>query len=258
MRRMVLAFAVSAMLVSGAMAKTDDLGITTTVTTGLYGSYYFRGAKLATNGIATDATVLDNITPRLTAKGYFWNYVRTGGGPGVANNVAAVENDYDVSLSWTAPWAKDLMTFTAGHVYYDELLAAVGPDTAELYGALTFNVPWSPSVSAYYQYKKLTRAPAGTRAIGTYIKLSAGNSWALGKNGWSGSVSGWVGFDTNRLRKGGFQDANIRTALSYELSPGLSVSPAIDWVMPGVRVKKLSTGFVVPVPSVTFAWSKSF
>ncbi len=249
MRNVFLACSIGLLLLGSAMAKDDSLGVTTTLTTGLNGSYYFRGAKLATNGLASDATVAYAISPRLSAKVYYWNYLRTG-----APRTDALENDYDLSLTWTPPIAKDLMSFTLGTVYYDELRAAMGADTAEAYAGVTFNVPWSPSLFGYYQFKKVP----GAKSVGSYLRFSVSNSYALGQAGWTGTITGWAGFDTNRLAKGAFQDAGLRTALAYELSPGLTVGPAIDWIIPGPKLHKLRTGFVTPVPSLGFAWSRSF
>jgi len=259
MRRLLLACAVSGMLVTGAMAKDDSLGVTTTLTTGLNGSYLFRGTKLATNGLASSAAVKYDISRRLVVKGTLWNYTRLG-----SPHTDAIENDYDVCLSWTPPVAKDLFTLSVGNTYYDRLKAGAPYDASEFYGAVALNVPWTPTLTGYYQYLKPNRVAAGSKTSGGYLRFSVGNSFKM-KGGWTAGISGWAGISTGasniysaRLRKGGFQDAGIRTNFTYELSPGLTITPGVDWIIPGVQLRKLSTGFVVPNPGVNFAWTRSF
>ncbi|NUP98333.1 MAG: hypothetical protein HUU35_00615 [Armatimonadetes bacterium] len=242
MRTLGLSLGVIALLgTSPAHAIPIDVG----VSGALIGNYVFRGARLLGIGLQNDAYATFGLTPRLSATAYLWQYILLDAGKGIA------EGDYDASLSYTPGWFNDLVTATAGYVYYDVnnspgSAAFLGRDTQEAYAGLDFALPWSPAIYAWYDFDN---------AVGTYLRASAGNSFGLGASGWNLDVLGAVGFDFGRTN--GFQDGLVRTALSYELEPGLTLGPAVDWWFPSSRIDPGADGFR-PVLSLVAAYNNSF
>lgn len=249
MKKFALAGGLAAMLLATTAAQAE-VGLDVSATASMIGNYVFRGARRNPLGVQADLLASYAVTPRLSLNGYLWHFTQ------LETGTMAVENDYDVSMTYTPSWFNDLFTVTAGWIYYDLAHAtAAAPDTAEAYGSLTLNRwGWNPTVTAYYNYDKNT---------GTYLKLSAANSYALGESGWNLDLLGAVGFDFGRpnvvgaTKIDGFNDALIRTGLSYELQPGLTFGPAIDWIIPDTKVDA-TVDTVRPVYSVGFAYSKTY
>ena len=244
MRKFALMCGVVAALLSAPSAQAiglSDVG----VSTGLYGNYIFRGARLDPTGLASDAYATFNLSNRLTVTPYIWNWTAAEGSKN------SLETDYSAWLSWVPPIFNDKVTLTGGYIYYDIQRAAFGLDTQEAFLGIDVDCIGSPALYIYQDFDTF---------VGTYINASAGHSWDLGESGWTLDVSGAIGFDVGRLGasgNGGFQDAVVSTGFSYDLGGGLSFGPAIDWWFPSNAIDP-TTDVCRPVGSLGFSWSKEY
>lgn len=214
MRRGIL-FAMGVILLGGGSARAieGEWGVSTT----LAGQYIFRGVKVGPAGLMNDAAASFELSPRLSADAYIWQYIQLDNGTGFG------EHDYDLSLTYVPRIFRDKVSLTGGYIFYDvnndpTASAFLGTDTQEAYGIVSVDVPWSPYVAAFYDFDSFT---------GTYLKVGAGRDWVLGDSGWTLGTSASAGFDFGRTN--GWQDVLVRGALSYELQPGLTFGPAVDF-----------------------------
>jgi len=238
MRKFALMCGVVAAVLSAPSAKAvslSDIG----VSTGLYGNYIFRGARLDAVGLASDAYATFDLSGRLTATPYVWNWTALTGSKN------SLETDYSAWLSWVPPMFNDKVTLTGGYIYYDIQRAAFGADTQEAFFGIDIDWYGSPALYAYYDFDTF---------VGTYLNASAGHSWDLGSN-WTFDLSGAIGWDFGRISQ--FQDGVISTGLSYDFGDGFTVGPAVDWWFPTDTIDPTANNFR-PVYSLGFSYSKEY
>ncbi len=239
MRRFALMCGLVAALLSVSSARAislSDVG----VSSGLYGNYVFRGARLDAVGLASDAYATFDLTDRLTVTPYVWNWTALTGAK------TSLETDYSAWLSWVPPIFDDKVTLSAGYIYYDIQRAAFGRDTQEAFLGFDINMLGSPALYVYQDFDNF---------VGTYINASAGHSWELGNSGWTLDVSGAIGWDIGRISQ--FQEGLLSTGLSTDLGSGLSFGPAIDWWFPSDAIDPTANNFR-PVYSLGFSWAKEY
>jgi len=228
------------LLVIGATASQAKLGVDATASTGLFGRYVFRGARLSSTSLQTDLALTKQFSSQLTGTAYFWT---THALAPAAGDIRFQEADYDISLNWkpSSVWG-----LTGGWVYYD----AIHPgwdyaDTAEIYGKLDFH-GWkgAPGISLFYDHQN---------AVGLYGDLHASKSFPI-SDGFVLNTYGEVGFNFNAEK---MTHGLIRTAVGIDLGHGWSASPRVDWWFPTAFSDAAANGFR-PEVAATIAYSTNF
>jgi len=171
MRRFALMCGLVAALLSVSSARAislSDVG----VSSGLYGNYVFRGARLDAVGLASDAYATFDLTDRLTVTPYVWNWTALTGAK------TSLETDYSAWLSWVPPIFDDKVTLSAGYIYYDIQRAAFGRDTQEAFLGFDINMLGSPALYVYQDFDNF---------VGTYItrRPVIAGSWATAVGPWT-------------------------------------------------------------------------
>lgn len=219
--------------------------------TGIYGNYIFRGSRVAPVSLISSLGATYSLTDRFSVRGAVWTFVPLAKeNPG--SHIGLGETDVDLAASYRL---LEKLTLSAGWRTYQQSNAIFGtPDSSEVYGGATLDIPWRPSVYVYYDYENF---------VGTYVNVSAANRFPLGENGWSAVLSGAVGFHFGSLptvgggsvKVDGFNDAVVRTGLEYDLGHGWAAGPAVDW---WYARDIISPQNFRAVPSATLTYSQAF
>jgi len=231
---------VAGLLLALGTASHAKLGVDATMTTGLFGRYIFRGARLSPTSLQTDLTLTKAFSNKWSATAYLW------ADHALAPNAGQVrfqEADYDFSVNWKPSTVWGL---TAGWVYYDIIHPGWdGPDTAELYGKLDF-YGWkcAPGISLFYDHQN---------AVGLYGDIHASKSFSLGEK-FTLNTYGEVGFaeKSDKMTHG-----LIRTALAIDLGEGWTATPRVDWWFPTAFADPSANGFR-PEVAATIGYTTSF
>lgn len=167
--------------------------------------YVLHGASRG-QGMSLQPSLRYNIVDTLTAS--LWSNVRLEGSLGVS------ETDYALDWAW-ARWAPAKLS--AGWVYYDANRALVGPETAELFVGVDFDLPAQPSLYLWYDYDAYP---------GLFWDLGVKHQVLLPDYRGTVDLSGQLLFDTGRLNR--YYSAALSVAVSryigeWRVSPGLEL-----------------------------------
>lgn len=220
MKRAVWVAALAVLVTYGAARA--DVGVSYSASSRVAGAYIFRGSEVDDISLLSSLGASHWFNSRLGVRAGVYTFVPLGN---MGTNLGVAETDLEAGLTWK-PW--NLISLNAGWRTY-QLNSAyfVSPDFSEVSGGVTFNVPWSPTITANYRYDG---------GASTYVEATAGNRFKLGNNRWSLSLFGSAAFlyDSTQWAapvriRGGFSNAVLRTGLTYDLGEGWSLGPAIDW-----------------------------
>lgn len=231
---------VAGLLLALGTASQAKLGVDTTVSTGLFGRYVFRGARLSSTSIQTDLTLTKQFSSQISGTAYLWTTHAMAPANG---NPRWQEADYDVSLNWKP---SKVWGVTGGWVFYH----AIHPGfdyrhEAELYGKLDMYA-WngSPGIGLYY---------AHMTTPGLYGDLHASRSFNWGK-GVTLNTYGELGFNFHADK---MTHGLVRTAVNFDLGQGWSAGPRVDWWFPTAYADAAANGFR-PELAATIAYNTSF
>jgi hypothetical protein len=219
-------------------AARAEVGLSASASASVCSKYVFRGQVLGPLGLMGDASLEVRPLPKLALRAYGWKYLRLDSG---AKRLQEI--DYDLSATYRVLPKIDA---TAGIVYYDNWHEqSDGNDTAEWYAGATLDLPGQPGLFVYTDYRN---------SVGTMILGRASHTFATKLTRWSLDVSGEVGLHTRHTRHG-FNHAQGRAALTYDLGCGLSVGPAIDLYL---TPESVDPARARPVYSAALSWSRGF
>ena len=193
------------------------------------GKYIWRGQNLDDDPVLQPgfSATYGNLTAAIWSNLELTNYNDKSG--------AFTEIDYSVDYSSTIPGAEGI-GFSLGTIYYDfpgtDSSGEPIPGTTEFYGALSFDVPMSPSVTFYYDVDEVSDGLYISTAIGhtleifelepdVPIAMELGASYGYGNSAYNKSY--WSVNDSSA------NDLMLSAALPFEIG-GWSVSPSINYV----------------------------
>jgi hypothetical protein len=194
------------------------------LTTDFYGKYIWRGQNLSDDPVFQPG--LSAAAGPLTAS--IWGNMDMTNINGNAGDFSEV--DYSLDYSGSLPDAESI-GYSIGVIYYDFPGTSV-PDTTEIYGGLSLDVPLSPSVTLYRDVDE---------AEGTYVSLGIGHSiekiaelapdMPLGMD--LGASLGWGSSSYNKYYWGPDNSElnDLVLSASFPVALGdLTVSPSLNYV----------------------------
>jgi len=151
--------AAGVMVVAAASAEEKDESVSVNVAADLFSKYVWRGQNVVDNWV---------LQPSISAgykglTGSVWGDMDLTGD--LVDGGEFTELDYSLDYSNTFPGQKTL-GYSAGAIYYD-FLNTHTKATAEVYGGVNADVPFSPAIKAYYDFDQIE---------GTYVQFSVGHT----------------------------------------------------------------------------------
>lgn len=183
------------------------------LSTAVMSNYVWRGIKLSDAWVAQPS--MDFAMGPLNAN--FWaNY---DGDTGEAS-----ETDLTVAYSHGI----DKLTLDVGYIYYSLDGAA---DTQEVYAAVSYEYPVSPSLTVYYDYDEGT---GGYAVLALDYKKELGQNMTLGLGASASYLfeNAVVGVDASGEEYSALHNGEVSASLSFAVSDALSIEPMAAYSFP--------------------------
>ncbi|MCC7494504.1 MAG: hypothetical protein IT204_19255 [Fimbriimonadaceae bacterium] len=234
-----------------ANAATEG-GATAQVEVGLVGNYVRRGELLGPAGAVASLTWRKNLSELWDFQLSASTYLQLDQAQGLGDSV------YDVGVV-VRPSCLGPATLALGWVYNDRDNTPgdgkfLGDDTSEFYVGLDFP-RWPGRPWIYWSYDYDRGDGRYNDLVGSYVTLGAAHTWPIEGVG-SFDLGARLGLDWGRGIDL-YNDLLIRTAVNFDLAPGLTFGPSVDWWLPSHQVNPTARS-LKPVLGCGFRYSASY
>ncbi|HUV63984.1 MAG TPA: hypothetical protein VMW24_08805 [Sedimentisphaerales bacterium] len=220
---LIAAAAIAVSIGVSALKAADN--VTVGATADFFGKYVWRGQNLVDDWVLQPGAGIGY--KGLTASA--WGNLDLTGENGNRGEFSEVDLTLDYSGQFSG---LDILSYSAGLIYYDFPVPHAGDDTTELYWGLSLDVPASPSVTVYRDVDE---------ADGTYVSLGISHSFAdafeLGPgipvSLDLGASLGWGSASYNKFYWGvnsdKLNDLVLSVGLPFEIA-GFTITPSVNYV----------------------------